>query len=1055
MIKFSTPFKFITIFFVSALLFIVQQALSYSGGPPTGMSGAPGDSNCTSCHSGTPTSSSSDISVFTNATNGVYIPDSTYIITVRARTSGCVRFGFESTILNTNASPTKLGTLGIPSAASDVQLFTGSRDYVTHTYSGSSAIYTDSTDWSFTWVAPSTPAGDAKIYVAMNATNNSGTNSGDQIHLNNFTLPQTTNVPVATITTNVSTICQNDSIQFTASGTNNTTSYQWTFPGGTPSTSTSQSVWVKFSAGTKVCSLRVANSIMYSAYVTKSVTINPSPAANISYNSTVVLCDGDSIPLTISNVNGNTYQWSKDGNNISGATGNTYQAKLSGVYRVLVTNTGCSSLSPPVTLSFNAKPNAILTAPTGITSCSGDSIRLKANSGTNYSYYFYKDNVLQVQSLDSNYYAKASGNYYVKVFTTSGCNTTSNSLNLSFYNKPTGSITSITDSICQGDSVLLSTVTNDTIIGYQWRRNGNIINGAVSKNYFASQFGTYSIDLVTNRGCTGSTSIKVIKVNSLPATNFIDSTKVGCVYSLKIRNTGSFSFQWKLNGNVINTTDTVITASSTGFYSVVITNSSGCSISTNSLFINIANAPNATITPVANAIICSDSSGVTYQVPASGSNSYKWYKNGTLISGATQNALTIVDSGNYYVAVDNGVCVVNSSVRNVKVNPAPAANFIDSVKVGCAYSVKLRNSGNYNYEWRKNGVIFNTTDSQIVVAQSGTYSLKISNTSGCSLTTNSLVLTVPAALPDASVTPAANAVICSDSSVKYQAPTAANTTYQWFKNGTLINGATQNSLVVTDSGNYTVQVTNSFCSVTSAVRNVKVNPSPSAALNSSNTSFCPGDSATITVVPTSGATYQWRKDGSNLSNSTGTAIYPKVSGVYDVVVTLGNCAKTSITVTTTQNPLPSVPVITRNVDVLTSSTATSYQWFKNGLAISGATSQSYTVTGNGTYTVQVTNGFGCKNISAGLFVIPTGIDPEVVNNLVSAFPNPVTDFLNLNFADFGNHSVSILDASGRIILSTEINDSKASLDFNAMESGIYFVKVSSPKASQILRVVKN
>ncbi len=1054
MIKISTPFKFITLIFVSALLFIVQQALSYSGGPPAGMSGAPGDSNCTSCHSGTASSSSSDISVYTNATNGVYIPDSTYTITVRARTSGCVRFGFETTILNTNTSPTKLGTLGIPSAATNVQLATGSRDYVTQTYSGSSAIYTDSTDWSFTWVAPSSPLGDAKIYVAMNATDNSGSSSGDQIHLNNFTLPQTSNVPVATITTNVSTICQNDSIQFTASGTNNTTGYQWTFPGGTPSSSTSQSVWVKFSAGTKVCSLRVANSIMYSAYTTKSVTINASPAANISYNSTVVLCEGDSIPLTISNVNGNTYQWSKDGNNISGATGNTYQAKLSGVYRVVVSNTGCSTTSSPVTLSFNTKPTATLLAPTGVSSCSGDSIGLKANSGSNYSYYFYKDNVLQVQTLDSNYFAKTSGNYYVKVFTTAGCNTISNSFNLSFYSKPSGIIASITDSICQGDSVLLNTVTTDTIVGYQWRRNASIINGAVSKNYFASQFGTYTVDLISNRGCSGSTAIKVVKVNSLPATNFIDSTKVGCIYSLKIRNTGSFNFQWKLNGTVINTTDTLITASASGFYNVVITNSSGCSISTNTLFINISNAPNATITPIANSVICSDSSGVTYQVPASGSNSYKWYKNGTLISGATQNSLNIVDSGNYFVAVDNGVCVVNSSVRNVKVNPAPATNFIDSVKVGCAYNVKLRNSGNYSFVWSKNGVAFNTTDSQIVVTQSGTYSLKISNASGCSFTTNSLVITVPTTLPDASVTPAANATICSDSSVTYQATTAANTTYQWFKNGTIINGATQSNLVVIDSGNYTVQVTNSFCTVTSAVRNVKVNRSPSVALNSLNTSFCPGDSATITVIPTTGATYQWRKDGINLSNSTGTAIYPKISGVYDIVVTLGNCAKTSITVTTTQNPLP-LPVITRNVDVLTSTTGISYQWFKNGVSINGATSQSYTVTGNGTYTVQVTNGFGCKNISAGLFVVPTGIDPDVVNNLVSAYPNPVTDFLNLNFADFGKHNISILDASGRVIIVIEINDSKAILDFNPMESGIYFVKVSSPKSLQNLRVVKD
>lgn len=277
------------------------------------------------------------------------------------------------------------------------------------------------------WKAPSTLAGNARLYVAVNATNNSGTDVGDQIHLQNFTFPQTTNVPAATITTNVSTISVKATPFFLFKGRplHHPISYSWTFPGGTPSTSTAQNVWVKFATvGNKVCSLRVANNIINSPYTTKTISVNANPSAGIVYNSTVVLCEGDSIAL--SNVLDHgvyTYQWQRDLSNISGANSFTHYAKLSGSYRLSVTSSnGCTVITNPVVLNFNSKPTASLTSLNGTTSCEGDSIHLKAPSGSGLSYYWYRNNVLQAQSTDSNYYAKLTGSYYVKIFTSIGCN---------------------------------------------------------------------------------------------------------------------------------------------------------------------------------------------------------------------------------------------------------------------------------------------------------------------------------------------------------------------------------------------------------------------------------------------------------------------------------------------------------------------------------------------------------------------------------------------------------------------------------------------------------
>jgi hypothetical protein len=1057
MIKNSTSFKIISLFFLSAFILIVYQLYSDTYGGPSGYSGAPGDSNCTSCHSGTPISNSSAIKVFTNMTNGQYIPDSTYQIIVRAKKSGCVKFGFETTMLNANSSPTKLGTLLLPTGATRIQKNSGTRDYITHTTAGTSAIYTDSTDWTFNWKAPSTLSGDAKLYVAMNATNNNSNYTGDEINLQNFTFPQTTNAPVASITVNTNSVCQNDSIYFEGSATNGGSSYSWTFPGGTPASSTLQNQWVKFTtSGNKVCSLRVANSITYSNYTTKTVTINSTPNSSISYGNQV-LCTGDSIALSVSSVSGYTYQWQKDGADINGQTNPVFYAKVSGSYQVKIVNSsgGCTQTTSAVSLSFNAKPQASLSAPNGDKTCQGDSIKLLANSDPSYNYYWYKDNVLISQTTDSVYYARQTGNYYVKTYNPALCNMQSNTIPVWFYIKPSAIVTASKDSVCQGDSILLTSVTADTIASYQWKVNNADITGANNKTYYALSGGSYNVELITNHGCKNITASKTTKVNPYPNANFIDSIKVGCIYTLKIRNTGNFNFQWQRNGTTFNTTDTIVTASLSGTYSLKIINSSGCSINTNSIVLNIPNAPNVNITPVSNAVICSDSSGVTYQVPFAAATTYSWYKNGSPITGANQNSLNIIDSGNYYVVVNNGLCIVQSSTRNVKVNAVPVTNFIDSVKTGCAYNLKLRTIGNFNLQWFRNGNLINSTDTMITATLSGTYLLKITNASGCNVLTNSIALSFPTSLPDANIFPTNDAVICSDSSgVTYHVPPASGAVFRWYKNGNLITGANQNSLTIIDSGDYYVSVDNGFCIVPSAMRKVKVNPTPAVSLLGNN-DFCTGDSSILTTNNITGAIYQWTKDNLQISGATNNSLVVKSTGVYNVRVSLGTCSKKSNSVIVTEKSLPAIPLISRNVNLLTSTFENSYQWYKDGILLPGETQQTYTVTADGNYAVEVKAANGCKNISAETSILYNGINLSGSVNIITAFPNPVNNELNLHFSESNLYQIEVLDASGRILKSGNIDGSKYIMDFSDFESGIYFIKVSTGGANKIIRIMKN
>src|SRR6202008_3771632 len=91
---------------------------------------------------------------------------------------------------------------------------------------------------------------------------------------------------------------------------------------------------------------------------------------------------------------------------------------------------------------------------------------------------------------------------------------------------------------------------------------------------------------------------------------------------------------------------------------------------------------------------------------------------------------------------------------------------------------------------------------------------------------------------------------------------------------------------------------------------------------------------------------------------------PTSSTTYIVFGTDANGCVNSDTVSMSLFPLPSIPVISRNVAVLTSTSASTYQWYFNSAIIPGATNQTYTPTANGNYYVVITDTNGCTAFSA-------------------------------------------------------------------------------------------
>ena len=151
-------------------------------------------------------------------------------------------------------------------------------------------------------------------------------------------------------------------------------------------------------------------------------------SAQISAGGSTVFCKGSSVLLS-SNVSSSitTYHWQKNGSNIANANKSTYTVKSSGSYTLKVTNScGNTATSNAINITVNPLPGATITPSDTVNICSGDSIKLQANTGTGLTYVWKRNGAIIHNATSSKYFAKTAGNYKVVVTkTTTGCSKTS------------------------------------------------------------------------------------------------------------------------------------------------------------------------------------------------------------------------------------------------------------------------------------------------------------------------------------------------------------------------------------------------------------------------------------------------------------------------------------------------------------------------------------------------------------------------------------------------------------------------------------------------------
>jgi|688.fasta_scaffold05199_9 hypothetical protein len=191
-----------------------------------------------------------------------------------------------------------------------------------------------------------------------------------------------------------------------------------------------------------------------------------------------------------------------------------------------------------------------------------------------------------------------------------------------------------------------------------------------------------------------------------------------------------------------------------------------------------------------------------------------------------------------------------------------------------------------------------------------TVTLKVTDIAGNISTCNAVVTVAPAAIIVAGQT-----TVCQGQTI----PMTANLgdSYQWYNNGVLLAGETNQQYIATVSGAYTVAVTNAGgCSGISAATNVVVNNNPTiSTFPTGSASLCP-PSGNLTITASLSSIYQWQKNGVNIANATQQTLTVNSIGTYTVsVIDLFGCSATSapIVVGSVDNVNPIL--VTNNITV--------------------------------------------------------------------------------------------------------------------------------------------
>ncbi len=554
-----------------------------------------------------------------------------------------------------------------------------------------------------------------------------------------------------------------------------------------------------------------------------NVIVNPLPIVNLGPDQTV--CPGGSVPLSAS-LPGATYLWS------NGSTASSITA-FAGDHWVEVTVNGCTT-ADQISIDEYVLPDLDLGP--DVAFCEGSS----ASIGTAEIGSF----LWSTGGTTSSITVDQPGTYWLEL-TQNGC-VISDTIEVTETPLPVVDL-GPSQSICPAEQILLDATTPGA--SYLWNSGETTPTITVGP-------GQHSVDVTVN-GCTASASILVNEYSVTPVDLGNDTTLCPGETLLLTSSPIGASYLWQ-DGS----TGSTYMVNAAGNYSVQVTDVNDC-ISSDAISVGYADPTAIDLGP--DVTIC-EGDQIVLDATLPGAT-FLWN------TGAITPSITVDQQGSYEVTVTQGNCSVTDQI-DVTVTPAPTV-FLGNDTTLCPGEVLL-----LEVDPLGNSILWNdgTTGPDHSVTGAGTYSVTVTNPSGCSATDS---IQVAYASPDA-IDLGNDVILCEGEQIVLDA-TLPGATYLWN------NGTTTATITVSVSGTYWVEVLQGNCSTSDTIE-VNVQPVPAIDLGA-DVSICEGEELMLDAFFPN-ATYSWS------TGETTAAITVSQTGTYSVTADLNGCtASDQITIT--------------------------------------------------------------------------------------------------------------------------------------------------------------
>ena len=484
---------------------------------------------------------------------------------------------------------------------------------------------------------------------------------------------------------------------------------------------------------------------------------------------------------------------------------------------------------------------------------------------------------------------------------------------------------------------------------------------------------------------------------------------------------------------------------------------------------------NLIVTGSDNQTICEGGTAIfTVLVSGSETITYVWKKgtdilsDGGDISGASTNSITIAniessDAGDYKCEITDAcgnmeIAEANLSVptvANITSNPTSI-----SLCTGeeAQFNVVAEGDGLF-YQWRKGSANIGGNSATLVIPDvtsddAGEYTCVISGTCGDPVTSSIAVLDVNTSTVSISNQPQ-NVTVCKGKTARFEIVAIDAISYQWLKDGSYISDATTNTYIINsvttaDEGDYACIAYDDCGSEISTKAALNVNLSSVLITGQpEGKTVCEGENVTFMVTATGATSYQWQKDGSDISGATSNSyIINSVSitdeGDYSCIA-FDNCGSvtstsailnvnTSLVVITKQPESASICFGDEAIFSIIATNASSYQWQKDGVDITGITSDTYKINAAvssdaGVYTCIVSDNCGSitstsATLNVNISSVEITLQPETVVACLSdevAFNIVASDATNYQWQKDGE-DISGATSDTYTINSVEAND---------------------------------